>query len=176
MARYAGFIKNDVVNGNGVCVSFFVQGCPLHCKGCQNPEAQDFSGGYELPSNYKENIISAMTENGILRNFSLLGGEPLCEENLDLSLDVVKTVREAFGDTVEISVWSGYTYESLLAQDHSKINEILKNIDILIDGAFKMVLRDVTLKMRGSSNQRVIDVKKSLEKGDVVLHPYHNMR
>ena len=160
MRRYAGIIKNDVVNGNGVCVSFFVQGCPLHCPDCHNEEDWDFSGGLELPENYLEDIKNAITANNITRNFSLLGGEPLCEENLDLSLDVLRYVRENFKD-IDICVWSGYSYESLLDRKDERIKEIFSIADVLVDGPFQISCRNVSLKMRGSENQRIIDLSKS---------------
>ena len=161
MRRYAGIIKNDVVNGNGVCVSFFVQGCPLHCPDCHNEEDWDFSGGNELPENYLEIIREALEANGVKRNFSLLGGEPLCDENLDLSLEVVKYVRDIFKDEIEICVWSGYSYESLLDRKDKRIEEILRIANVLVDGPFQISCRNVSLKMRGSENQRIIDLCKS---------------
>lgn len=161
MKRYAGIIKNDVVNGNGVCVSFFVQGCPLHCPDCHNEEDWDFSGGNELPENYLEIIKEAIEANGVHRNFSLLGGEPLCDENLNLSLEVVKYVRDTFKDSIEICVWSGYSYESLIERNDVRVNKIFDLADVLVDGPFKIDCRNVSLKMRGSENQRLIDLKRS---------------
>lgn len=170
MKRYAGIIKNDVVNGNGMCVSFFVQGCPLHCPDCHNEEDWDFDGGLELPENYLQEIDEAITANGIVRNFSLLGGEPLCDENLDLSLSVVEYVRNKFKD-IDICVWSGYQYESLLERNDERINRIFELADVLVDGPFQISCRNVTLKMRGSENQRLIDLNKST-KGIIVQKEY----
>ena len=160
MKRYAGIIKNDVVNGNGVCVSFFLQGCPIRCPGCHNKNDWDFEGGFELPDDYLDTISDAITANGITRNFSLLGGEPFCEENLDLSFELVSNIRSRFKD-IQICVWSGYTFDALLERNDSRIQKIFELADILVDGPFKLELRDVTLKMRGSSNQRIIDLKQS---------------
>lgn len=160
MRRYAGIIKNDIVNGNSVCVSFFLQGCPIRCPGCHNQSDWDFAGGLELPDNYLSAISDAIKANGLIRNFSLLGGEPFCDENIDLSLELLTAVRSEFKD-IQICVWSGYTYEDLIQRHDERVGAIFEIADILVDGPFKLELRDVTLKMRGSSNQRIIDLRKS---------------
>lgn len=152
--KYAGIIKNDVVNGEGVCVSFFVQGCPHHCPGCFNPETWDFDRGLPLPANYKGLILSALVENGVERNFSMLGGEPLCKENQELTLDIITTVRNAFPH-IKIYLWTGYYLSSLLNSNNTVVNSILEKIDVLIDGPFEIEKKDLTLKLRGSSNQSI---------------------
>ena len=152
--RYAGIIENDVVNGEGVCVSFFTQGCPHACSGCFNPETWDYSGGKPLPADYKEKIRDALVANGVQRNFSILGGEPLCPENRELVEDLVSFVRETF-PSIKIYIWSGYRLSDLLSQNNTVINSILNKIDFLIDGPFVKELKDLTLKLRGSSNQGV---------------------
>lgn len=172
MQKYAGIIKNDVVNGNGVCVSFFVQGCPIHCSGCHNEQDWDFNGGIDLPHNYLDMICEAITANGIQRNFSLLGGEPLCDENLELSLSIVQHVRDKFPD-IQIAIWSGYTYESLLERKDDRIAQLFCLADVLVDGPFEIVHRDTTLKMRGSSNQRLIDLHRTTST-NIVLKEYAN--
>lgn len=172
MSRYAGIIKNDVVNGNGICVSFFLQGCPLRCKGCHNMQTWDFSGGNELPDNYLNQIKEAIEANGIYRNFSLLGGEPLCEENVELSLEIVRFLRKTYEDKIQINIWSGYTYEELISKHDLKINAILAIADVLIDGPYEEFNRDITLKMRGSSNQRLIDLKKTALSNNVIIKEY----
>lgn len=152
--KYAGINFNDTANGEGVCVSFFVQGCPHHCKGCFNPETWDFTGGKELPKNFLSTIIEKIEANGVTRNFSLLGGEPLCKENLDLSLTLISVIRTTFPQIL-ISVWTGYTLEELARQYDRRILDIFNQIDFLIDGRFELDKRDTTLKWRGSSNQRI---------------------
>ena len=152
--QYAGINFNDTANGEGICVSFFVQGCPHHCKGCFNPETWDFTGGKELPKNFLSTIIEKIEANGVTRNFSLLGGEPLCEENLDLSLTLISVIRTTFPQIL-ISVWTGYTLEELARQCDRRILDIFNQIDFLIDGRFELDKRDTTLKWRGSSNQRI---------------------
>lgn len=152
--RYAGIIANDVVNGEGVCVSFFVQGCPHHCDGCFNPETWDFNGGYPLPANYKEAIYLALEDNNILRNFSILGGEPLAPENLELVEDLILDIKYHYPN-IKIYLWTGYTFHELLSQNNPLVNSILNKIDYLIDGPFVKELKDLTLKLRGSTNQRI---------------------
>lgn len=153
--RYAAMKKNDVVNGEGVCVSFWTQGCPHHCLGCHNPETWDFEGGHEVPIDIKGRIIKAISANGIQRNFSILGGEPLSEKNRDFILTIVQAVRTAY-PSIKIFLWTGYTIEELKNMEDKKINSILENIDVLIDGKYDESLRDVTLELRGSSNQRIL--------------------
>ena len=132
----------------------------------------DFSGGNELPDNYLNQIKEAIEANGIYRNFSLLGGEPLCEENVELSLEIVRFLRKTYEDKIQINIWSGYTYEELISKHDLKINAILAIADVLIDGPYEEFNRDITLKMRGSSNQRLIDLKKTALSNNVIIKEY----
>lgn len=178
--RYAGIIKNDVVNGYDVCVSFWCQGCVFECEGCHNPQTWDFNGGIEgEEDNIINEIISDISKNGIQRNFSILGGEPLCDKNVDFIYKLIQEVRKVYPD-IKIFCWTGYIWEGIFSsatldwleyqtfQDLRK--EIVKSIDVLIDGRYEKTLRDITLPFRGSSNQRVIDVKKSLEAEHIELY------
>ena len=161
--RYAGLIENDVVNGGeGVAVSLFMQGCPNHCQGCFNPETWDFNGGKEIEEDALINkIIKAINKNGILRNLSILGGEPLCGLNIRFVNKLIATVKKEY-PFIKIWVWTGYLFE--------EIQDILSNyVDILVDGRFEIDKKDITLPYRGSSNQRVIDVKKTVEKNEIIL-------
>ena len=155
--KYAKIKFNDIVDGEGICVSFWTQGCPFRCSGCHNPDTWDFNGGVEIPSDIKGQIIKALSANGVQRNFSVLGGEPLCEENLDLVHSLIMAVRIAYPE-IKIFVWSGFVIETLKkrAETNEKLADILKNIDVLIDGPFIQEERNITLKLRGSSNQRVL--------------------
>ena len=155
MDRYAGLIKNDFANGTGTCVSFWTQGCPHHCPGCQNPETWSFNGGKEVPTDIRGQIIKAICANNITRNFSVLGGEPLCEENLEEVDKIITSVRAAFPQ-IKIFVWTGYLLEDLKKEHNDKINHILSQIDVLIDGPYIDAERDITLELRGSRNQRVL--------------------
>ena len=155
MDRYAGLITNDFANGTGTCVSFWTQGCPHHCPSCQNPETWDFQGGKEVPTDIRGQIIKAICANGITRNFSVLGGEPLCDENLDEVDKIITGVRTAYPQ-IKIFVWTGYILEELKEKKKDKINHILSQIDVLIDGPFIQAERDITLELRGSRNQRIL--------------------
>ena len=152
--RYGGVIYNDVAAAPGLCVSFFTQGCPNHCPGCHNPETWDFNGGKEFTQEVLDEIISKLNAQGIQRNFCLMGGEPLCEENEFLSFLILSTIKEKSPNT-KIYVWTGYKYEELLKRGQ-RIAQILELTDVLIDGPYIESLRDITLNMRGSSNQRII--------------------
>lgn len=158
--RYAGLIKNDFSAAPGVSVSFFTQGCPHHCPGCQNPETWDFDGGKEFTPKVLDDIIDALSANGIERSFCVLGGEPLCPDNEFLTNLVIKTVREKVPN-VKIYVWTGYEYEKIAKDTSSYIKMILSNIDYIIDGPYIEAERDITLPMRGSRNQRVIPIDRT---------------
>lgn len=159
--RYAGIIPNDTSNaGAGVCLSFYTQGCPHKCEGCQNPETWSYDGGYEFTTETLNEIIEGIAANGIIRNFCVLGGEPLCDENVFLTYLVVEHVRKAYPN-IRIYIWSGYTYDELIHRSSSqRIQDILKLCDILIDGKYEQSLRDVTLPLRGSVNQNIINLKQ----------------
>ena len=160
MIRVAGLNKNDVVNGEGVSVSLFLQGCHFHCKGCHNPEAWDFEGGdawYE--DELIQTIIDAIAANGIQRNLSILGGEPLDTMNkLIFITKLIQEVKKQYPNII-ICLWTGYNYKDLTKEDNNIINYILKNIDYLIEGPFILEERDITLKWRGSRNQNIINMK-----------------
>ena len=160
--RYAGIIKNDIAAGEAVNVTFFTQGCPFHCLGCHNPETWDYEGGKEFTNDTLKEILDSICANGVQRNLSIMGGEPLCPENLFLTLLVVSTVKDKFPDT-KVYLWTGYTYEQLLARKEHHLDLILEKVDVLIDGPFELDKRDITLTMRGSSNQRIINLKEKRE-------------
>lgn len=157
--KYAGIIKNDVAAGQGVCVSFFVQGCDFHCKGCHNPQTWDFEGGYEFTQETINDIITALKANGVQRNFCVMGGEPLHPNNRFLTNLVISEVRKAYPD-IKVYLWTGYVYEKLVDKDEKILQNIFRNVDVLIDGPFIMEERDITLPMRGSRNQRIIELHK----------------
>ena len=157
--RYAGLMENDITDGEGVCVSFWTQGCPHKCPGCHNPQTWDFEGGYEVPDDIRGRIVKAISANGITRNFSVLGGEPLCDENLDLVLNIITAVRTAYPH-IKIYVWTGYTYAELLERDDPRITNIFKQINVLIDGRYEQDKRDITLPLRGSTNQNIIKLEE----------------
>lgn len=158
--KYADLKYNDVANGPGVNVSFWVQGCPHHCSGCHNPETWDFEKGKEFTNEVFTEIFQALQANGIHRDFCILGGEPLCEQNQLLTLLLINTVKDKLPDT-KIYIWTGYYYKDLIKQTtNGKLQEILKKADVLIDGPYIQSQRDITLSMRGSKNQSIINLKE----------------
>ena len=161
--RYAGINWNDMTAGDGLCVTFYTQGCPRHCPGCHNPETWNFMGGKEFPSTLLDEIVKKLNAQDIQRAFCIMGGEPLCQENLFLTRLLVMTVRTKSPKT-PIYIWTGYTMEELELIGNPHLKEILNNIDILVDGPYIEELRDITLKMRGSSNQRIIDLREKKER------------
>lgn len=158
--RYAGINYNDMCAAPGVSVTLFTQGCPHHCEGCHNPETWDFDGGKEFTPEVLRKIVAGLTKNGIKRSFCIMGGEPLCEQNTLLTLMTIQYVKQRLPE-VKIYLWTGYYYEELLKLPDPKIPLILKEVDVLIDGPFVRPLRDITLKMRGSSNQNIINLKEN---------------
>lgn len=157
--RYAGIIKNDVAAGKGVNVTFFVQGCDQHCPGCHNQQTWDFNGGYEFTQDTMNDIINSLSANGVQRNLSIMGGEPLHPNNLFLTNLIIEEVKKVYPN-IKIYLWTGYIYENLLERNEKLLQNILENIDVLIDGPFIKEQRDITLAMRGSRNQRVINLKE----------------
>lgn len=152
--RYAGIIKNDFSAAPGISVTFFTQGCPHKCEGCHNPETWDFEGGEEVTHDTILEIIEAITANGLHRNLCIMGGEPLCPENQFLTNLIINSVKEKLPDT-KIYLWTGYYLEDL-DMNNNRIKSILEQVDCLIDGPYDKTKRDVSLFMRGSSNQRIL--------------------
>lgn len=163
--RYAGLVKNDFSAAPGVSVSFYTQGCPHRCPGCHNQETWEFDGGQEFTYKTLDEIINAIQDDGIERSFCVLGGEPLCDENLFLTDLVIKTVKEHYPD-IRVYLWTGYIYEQLekKAKCDTHLHSVLSNLTCIIDGPFIEAERDITLPMRGSRNQRVIflDTEKKI--------------
>lgn len=152
--RYAGIIKNDFSAAPGTSVTFFTQGCPHRCEGCHNPETWDFEGGEEVTHDTILEVIKAITANGLHRNLCIMGGEPLCPENQFLTNLIINSVKEKLPDT-KIYLWTGYCLEDL-DMNNNRVKSILEQVDCLIDGPYDKTKRDVSLFMRGSSNQRIL--------------------
>lgn len=162
--KIAGLIRNDVVNGYDVCVSVWVQGCPFHCDGCHNPQTWSFGTGIEVEEDaFIEEVIAAIGENGIKRNLSLLGGEPLCEQNYPFVGKLIRIVKDKY-PSIKVFIWTGYEWENLSDEQRN----VATLADSIVDGQFELRKRDITLPFRGSSNQRIINVKKTLETGTIV--------
>lgn len=163
--KYAKIRKMDISNGEGVRVSLFVQGCSFHCKNCFNPETWDFNKGKEFTTAEIQKIIE-LADKDYMAGLSILGGEPLHNNNVDEVFRIVATFKEKFPNK-DIWLWTGFKFEDAIKD--SKRKSILCNIDVLIDGQFEEDKKDLTLKWRGSSNQRVIDCKKSLAENKIIL-------
>ena len=159
--RYAKIIYDDIANAPGIAVSLYVQGCSQHCPGCFNPETWDFNGGKPFTSTEVNNIIKGLTAHEIPHSLCILGGEPLSIYNQDEVLALIKTVRALIPNT-KIYLWTGYVYENLIALNSQVINDILDSIDYLIDGPFIEEQKDLTLKLRGSKNQRIFDFSQKI--------------
>lgn len=158
--RYAALKENDIVNGEGVVVSLFMQGCPHHCHGCFNPETWDPQGGKEVDINKLiAEIEDAISANGIIHNFSILGGEPFAPYNLRYTYYIVSRIREKYPN-IKIYIWTGYYFDDI--KDNEWVRNIIRNIDYIIDGPFEEDKKDITLKLRGSSNQHIIDIKEKI--------------
>lgn len=158
MIRIAGINGNDFVNGIGVSVSVFLQGCHFRCKGCHNPETWDPNGG--IPRDYNDvinEILEKISANDIQRNLSILGGEPLDSyEKIEFLNLLFKVVKKEYPD-IKIVLWTGYTMDKLLEM---QLGNILPSLDYLIEGPFILAQRDITLKWRGSRNQNIYNMKK----------------
>lgn len=183
--RFASMRALDISNGENVGVSLFVQGCPFHCYNCFNSDTWDFNGGKEWTEETKNKFIK-LIDRPYINRISVLGGEPLAEQNLDEVLSLIKEIRISFPKKT-IWLYTGYEWNQIMnikvtqpffsCQDlESKIQnvlkrqEIIKMCDVVVDGEYIDEQKDLTLKFRGSKNQRVIDVKQSLTQNKVVLY------
>lgn len=171
--KYAAIKSCDIANGPGVRVSLFVSGCRHHCKDCFNPETWDFAYGQPFDEAVMEHILALMAPDYI-RGITYLGGEPFEPENQRALLPFLRRVKAAYpGKT--IWAFSGFTLEEM-QQDGSHprcevTDELLSLLDVLVDGRFVEELKDISLRFRGSRNQRLIDMKKTLAAGKIVLLP-----
>lgn len=152
----------DISNGPGVRVSIFMQGCAFNCKECFNPETHDFNGGKEFTEDTIKRVLE-LCENENIAGLSILGGEPMHPKNIEATTKLAKAFKEKFPNKT-IWSWTGFLFDKDL-----KEKEVLKYIDVLVDGQYVDSLRDLKLKYCGSSNQRVLDVQKSLKENKVVL-------
>lgn len=168
---YGALKKTDIANGPGVRVSLFVSGCTHHCKECFNPETWDFSYGEEYTDKVTAEILEALKPDYI-RGITILGGEPFEPDNQRGLLSLYHAVRDRYPKK-SIWVYSGYTLDRELWQEsRARIDitdEILSMIDVLVDGEFVLEQKNISLKFRGSENQRIIDLRKSLAARDVIV-------
>ena len=160
--RYNLIRKMDISNGPGVRVAIFLQGCEFHCKNCFNPETWDFNGGKEEFTDDTIKEVLDLCKEDHIKGLSILGGEPMHPKNIEGTTKLAKAFKERYPNKT-LWVWSGFLFDKDL-----KDKEVLKYVDILVDGQYVDELHDFTLKWRGSSNQRVIDVQESLKQGKVI--------
>lgn len=165
--RYSQIIPFDVCNGKGIGLSLFVQGCKFHCKGCFNSETWNFDGGKEWNEEIKNKFFELINRPYIKR-VSILGGEPLADENISEIYNLISEIKERFPDK-DIWLYTGYEWDEMIMESNKR-HYIISECDIVVDGRYIEEQRDITLPFRGSKNQRVIDVKKSLEKNEIVLY------
>lgn len=165
--NYLKIDKCDIANGLGVGVVLWVAGCKLRCPGCHNPQTWPFDAGKPFTDSSKLDLMDACSKPYITR-LTLSGGHPLESENLDTVYEVVSEFKKRFPDK-KIWMYTGYIWTPKYNEaEQTKIDKIIHMCDILVDGPFVASLRDITLKFRGSSNQRVIDVKKTLDSKNIV--------
>ena len=160
--KYNVIRKMDISNGPGVRVSIFMQGCEFHCKNCFNPETWNFEDGKEFTQNSIDEVIQLCGKDYI-KGLSILGGEPMHPQNIEATTKLAKEFKEKYPDK-NLWVWSGFKFDEELQN-----KEVLKYVDVLVDGRYIDELHNPTLKWKGSTNQRVIDVQKSLKNNEVIL-------
>lgn len=183
--RYSSMRNLDISNGEGVGVSLFVQGCPFHCKNCFNSDTWDFNGGKEWTEKTKNKFME-LIDRPYIKRVSFLGGECLADQNLDEVLKLVKQIRISFPEKT-IWLYTGFCWNDIMCsfaglqadyvvldkkdiEAWEKRKKIISNVDILVDGEYIDEQKDLSLRFRGSKNQRVIDVKQSLAQNKIVLY------
>ncbi|QQQ87621.1 anaerobic ribonucleoside-triphosphate reductase activating protein [Peptacetobacter hiranonis] len=168
--RYEKIRKFDVSNAPGVRSTLFVTGCTHDCKGCFNKELQDFGAGEVWTQEDEDNFVSYVKNDNVV-GVNILGGEPMQQVMDDCLPNLLKRVKEETGKSIWL--WSGYLLEQILEDE--KRRKILEYVDVLVDGRFEIDKRNINLKYRGSENQRVIDVKKTLMSDSVVLYDFEEI-
>ena len=163
--NYEKIDKCSVSNGSGVRTVLWVSGCDIHCRNCQNPQTWDFDSGIPFTEDTMQEILYDLSK-PYIKGLTLSGGHPLDPHNAPKVLEIVKRVKMVFPNK-DIWIYTGYVWEDIIKDDILK--EIFKRTDVLVDGAYVDELRDISLAFRGSSNQRIIDVPKSLEQNKVIL-------
>lgn len=161
--NYHTIEKCSMLNGDGLRTVLWVAGCSLHCKHCQNPETWDYNSGILFDKNAEQELLNSL-KSDYIAGLTVSGGHPLDPNNYQAVLGLCKKIRKIFGDSKTIWVYTGYEWKQV------KDLEIMKYIDVLVDGSFIEELKDEKLHWRGSSNQNVIDVKDSLKTGFTILY------
>lgn len=161
--RLAGVVRESIVDGPGIRLTVFTQGCPHKCEGCHNPHTHDFNGGYISDTH---NILKAIKENPMLQGITFSGGEPFMQ-----CKPLIELAQECHKLGLNVMSYTGYTFEQLTDgfETHPEWKELMENIDILVDGPFILSQRSLMLHFRGSKNQRILDVPSSLKAGFAIL-------
>ena len=154
--RFSKIKDNDIVNGIGITLSVWTQGCPHRCKGCFNKETWTFNEGNEFTNDDLNYIISNIDSFNVKRNLSILGGEPLCPENVEGVVNLCREFKKVYPDKL-IYLWTGYTIE----ESNKPQKQVLEYVDFIIDGKFEEAKKNLNLHLRGSSNQRIFDIKNN---------------
>lgn len=175
MSKIAGIYYNDTAAGPGWSVSVYFSGCDKHCPGCHNPEAQNKSYGENFTENTIQKILSNLTNNGVRRHLSILGGEPCTQYNIDNVLWLCKEVKKQ-NPEILIYLWTGFTLAELAAQlTPEQYTTLSRNIDYLIDGPYIEAQRDITLPLRGSKNQKIYHIKHNLLENKTIDYEYEDI-
>lgn len=159
--RLAGIVNDSITDGPGIRFTVFVQGCPHHCPGCHNPQTWDFAGGQMVSA---AELLAQIKRNPLLKGVTFSGGEPLAQA--EALLPLAKELRTL---ELELAIYTGYTFEQLLQMNDPAIRQLLAQADALIDGPFIQAERDLELNFRGSANQRILDLPRSLAAGKAVI-------
>lgn len=171
--HYSKIKHFDIANGPGVRTSLFVSGCNNHCKGCFNPETWNFNYGEEFTDKTIKEILDSI-DNDNITGLSILGGDPLEYANLDMVGKLVKEFRNRFGFSKTIWMWTGYLMEDIAFAPDKRRWDVVRWIDVLVDGKFVLGKKDLKLQFRGSSNQRIIEIQKSQTFNTLILSDYMN--
>ena len=159
--KISGVEPESIVDGKGFRYVVFTQGCPHHCPGCHNPQTHDFNAGKWVDI---EDLFSQICENPLLNGVTFSGGEPFCQPR-----PLSELAKRIHGKKLDITVFTGYTYEELANRHDPDVDALLAQTDVLIDGLFVLAEKDLTLAFRGSRNQRLIDLNRTRESGQIVL-------
>lgn len=161
--RYADILPCEICNGHRIGVSLFCQGCRIHCKNCFNQSTWDFNGGKPFDDKVKKELFSLL-ERPYIDRISILGGEPLCDDNAGDIKRLIEEIRDRFGTTKKIWLYTGYTIESLTGD----AKEAVWNCDVVVDGPFVEAEKDLRLAFKGSKNQRIINIPRSKDAHQIV--------
>lgn len=164
--KLSGIVKESIVDGPGIRYVLFTQGCPHKCKGCHNPQTHDISAG---DTKNIDEIVDDITQNPLLKGVTISGGEPFLQAK-----QISKLISKLDRDKLDVIVYTGFKYEELLnnSNENNGFYSLINNSDILIDGKFDIGLKSELLPFRGSTNQRSIDCRQSIETGDIVIHNF----